>query len=43
MKKINWVCGHRGYTAVYLTPYLRVGKHFAFVGFLRYEIGFWKG
>jgi hypothetical protein len=42
MMETKWRCGYVGYTAFYVLPYLRVSKTFAFVGWGRYEVGFWR-
>lgn len=40
-RRVHWRFGYVGYTAIYLLPYIRVGKVFAFVGWWRFEAGFY--
>lgn len=41
-KVTKWRCGWINWTSVYLTPYVRIGAHFAFAGWLKFEVGFWR-
>jgi len=39
--RIKWRCAWVNYTAWHVLPYFRVGNLFAFVGWLKFEVGFW--
>lgn len=41
MRVVKWRWGWVNYTSWQLLPVLRVGSVFAFVGWLKFEVGFW--